>query len=92
MLSDAAGHSVVVTVEDGIRVGGAGAFLVDAMAALDDNRHIPPVLVLGIPVAYIPQGKPAQILADLGLDGKGIAASVRGVVEASPAAARLDVD
>ncbi len=92
MLSDAVGHSVVVTVEDGIRVGGAGAFLVDAMAALDDNRHIPPVLVLGIPVAYIPQGKPAQILADLGLDGKGIAASVRSVVEASPAAARLDVD
>ena len=92
MLTDAAGHGVVVTVEDGIRVGGAGAFLVDAMAALDETRRIPPVLVLGIPVAYIPQGKPAQILADLGLDGKGIAASVRGVVEASPAAARLDVD
>jgi 1-deoxy-D-xylulose-5-phosphate synthase len=92
MLGDAIGHSAVVTVEDGIRVGGAGAFLVDAMAAMDANRHIPPVLVLGLPVAYIPQGKPAQILADLGLDGMGIAASVRDVLETSPAGARLDLD
>ena len=81
-----------VTIEDGIRVGGAGTFLVDAMAALDENRHIPPVLVLGIPVAYVPQGKPAQILADLGLDGRGIAASVRNVLEASSAPAPLDLD
>ncbi len=92
MLADAAGHGVVVTVEDGIRVGGAGAFLVDAMAALNEARRIPPVLVLGIPVAYIPQGKPAQILTDLGLDGPGIAASVRNVLETSPATARFDVD
>ena len=33
MLSDAARHQLVVTVEDGVRHGGAGAFLVDAMAA-----------------------------------------------------------
>ena len=31
MLRDAARHGLVVTVEDGIRVGGAGSFLVDAM-------------------------------------------------------------
>ncbi|HWC37483.1 MAG TPA: 1-deoxy-D-xylulose-5-phosphate synthase [Acidimicrobiales bacterium] len=92
MLGDAMGHSAVVTVEDGIRVGGAGAFLVDAMAAMDANRHIPPVLVLGLPVAYIPQGKPPQILSDLGLDGRGIAASVRDLLETSPETARLDLD
>jgi 1-deoxy-D-xylulose-5-phosphate synthase len=92
MLGDAIAHRVVVTVEDGIRVGGAGAFLVDAMAATDASRHIPPVLVLGIPVAYIPQGKPTRILADLGLDGRGIAASVRDVLATSPAAARFDLD
>ena len=33
MLSDAARHRLVVTVEDGVRHGGAGAFLVDAMSA-----------------------------------------------------------
>jgi deoxyxylulose-5-phosphate synthase len=62
------------------------------MAALDATRRIPPVLVLGVPVAYIPQGKPAQILADLGLDGRGIAASVRNVLETSQTAAPFDLD
>ena len=33
MLEDAARHRLVVTVEDGVRHGGAGAFLIDAMSA-----------------------------------------------------------
>ena len=33
----------------------------------------PPVCVLGVPRRYIPQGKPDGILAELGLDGPGIA-------------------
>ena len=33
MLADAARHRLVVTAEDGVRHGGAGAFLLDAMAA-----------------------------------------------------------
>jgi 1-deoxy-D-xylulose-5-phosphate synthase len=77
MLQDAAAHGLVVTVEDGIRVGGAGTFLVDAMRHLPGlERPVPPVGILGIPRAYIPQGKPDLILADLGLDGPGIAHSV----------------
>jgi deoxyxylulose-5-phosphate synthase len=32
--------------------------------------------VLGVPRAHIAQGKPDRILADLGLDGPGIAATV----------------
>jgi 1-deoxy-D-xylulose-5-phosphate synthase len=76
MLDDAAGHPLVVTVEDGTRVGGAGAFIADALAELDAGRARPPVLVLGVPVSYIPQAKPAQILAELGLDGPGVARSI----------------
>jgi 1-deoxy-D-xylulose-5-phosphate synthase len=76
MLADAAAHRLVVTVEDGIRVGGAGSSIADAIAALDVGRASPPMLVLGVPEAYIPQGKPAQILSDLGLDGPGVAAAV----------------
>ncbi|HLM95227.1 MAG TPA: 1-deoxy-D-xylulose-5-phosphate synthase [Acidimicrobiales bacterium] len=77
MLADAAAHGLVVTVEDGIRVGGAGTFLADAMRRLTEIPHpLPPVCVLGVPSRYIPQGKPDGILADLGLDGPGIAASV----------------
>ncbi len=77
MLSDAAAHGLVVTVEDGIRVGGAGSFLLDAMRGLPDlDRPLPPVRTLGVPRTYIPQGKPDGILASLGLDGPGVATAV----------------
>jgi 1-deoxy-D-xylulose-5-phosphate synthase len=76
MLLDAAGHGLVVTVEDGVRVGGAGSFLVDAMRGCTAELPLAPVRTLGIPRSYVPQGKPDAILTELGLDGAGIAASV----------------
>jgi 1-deoxy-D-xylulose-5-phosphate synthase len=76
MIRDAATHPLVVTAEDGVRVGGAGATIADAIADLDEQRHSPPVQVLGVPAEYIAQATPAQILANLGLDGPGIAAAV----------------
>jgi 1-deoxy-D-xylulose-5-phosphate synthase len=75
MLADAANHRLVVTVEDGIRVGGAGSFIADAIADLQESRQGPPVLVLGTPSSYIAHGDPSTILAQLGLDGAGIAAA-----------------
>jgi len=79
MLADAANHSLVVTVEDGIRIGGAGTFLVDAMRSLPELvRPLPPVRMLGLPLEYIPQAKPDKILAKLGLDAEGIANSIKG--------------
>jgi len=77
MIADAARHPLVLTAEDGIRDGGAGAAIADAIASLTPGRSGPPVVVLGTPVDYIPQAKPAQILAHLGLDGPGIAETVR---------------
>jgi 1-deoxy-D-xylulose-5-phosphate synthase len=77
MLFDAASHGLVVTVEDGIRVGGAGTFLLDAMRGLPGIDHpVPPVRILGVPRSYIAQGKPDSILSDLGLDGPGIASTM----------------
>jgi len=76
MLADAAAHGLIVTVEDGIRVGGAGAFLVDALQRHQVADPLPLVRVLGVPPAYVAQGKPDGILAELGLDGPGIAAAV----------------
>jgi 1-deoxy-D-xylulose-5-phosphate synthase len=75
MIMDAGRHGLVVTVEDGIRVGGAGSSIVDAIADLNETRSSPPVLTLGIPTAYIPHGRQDQILTQLGLDGPGIAAA-----------------
>ncbi|MGI8778442.1 MAG: 1-deoxy-D-xylulose-5-phosphate synthase [Acidimicrobiales bacterium] len=80
MISDAASHPLVVTVEDGIRDGGAGSAMALAIASVDPGRPTVPVLVLGIPDRYVPQGKLGVILADLGLDGAGIARAVTDVL------------
>jgi 1-deoxy-D-xylulose-5-phosphate synthase len=77
MLADAATHPVVVTLEDGYADGGIGA----AIAGRLEAAPTPPRLaVLGVPVQFIPHGKPDAILASLGLDGRGVAATVRDLV------------
>ena len=83
MVADAATHPLVVTVEDGLRHGGAGTAVADAVAGLSSGRPTSPVLVLGVPDAYVPQAPPSRIHADLGLDGPGVAASVIRALEAA---------
>jgi 1-deoxy-D-xylulose-5-phosphate synthase len=41
----------------------------------------PTVTVLGVPVRFIPHGKPDAILASMGLGAEGIAATARGLLE-----------
>jgi 1-deoxy-D-xylulose-5-phosphate synthase len=77
MVADAARHRLVVTIEDGIRVGGAGMCFADALAGLDEGRQSPPVVILGTPSEFLPHGDAPTILAALGLDGPGIVAAVR---------------
>ncbi len=81
MLADAARHRLVVTAEDGVRHGGAGAFLIDAMSAQVESAGLvlPATRVLGVPRQFLAQGKADDILASIGLDGAGIAESVRRV-------------
>ena len=81
MLADAARHRLVVTAEDGVRHGGAGAFLIDAMSAQVESAGLaqPATRVLGVPRQFLPQGRADDILASIGLDGAGIAESVRRV-------------
>jgi len=75
MLADAAHHALVVTAEDGIKAGGIGSQIAEGVAELHESRTSPPVLVLGVPAEYLAHAKPDRILADLGLDGPGIAAA-----------------
>ncbi len=77
MLEDMADHDLVVTAEDGIRHGGAGMYLVDAMRRSRRPAGRPTAIHLGLPRSYLAQGRPDSILSTLGLDGPGIAASVR---------------
>ena len=72
MLGNAAEHELVVTIEDGLAEGGIGSNIAAELC----NRG-PVVKVLGIPTTYLPQGKADAILADLGLDGPGVAKTAR---------------
>jgi len=77
MLADSARHALVITVEDGVRQGGAGMFLGDAVRASLPLGSCPPIVHRGVPRAYLAQGRPDRILARLGLDPDGIVRTVR---------------
>jgi 1-deoxy-D-xylulose-5-phosphate synthase len=70
----AAEHDYLVTVEEGCIMGGAGAAVAEAMAA---EGIVKPLLMLGLPDKFIDHGDPAKLLASVGLDGAGIAASIK---------------
>lgn len=76
MLDDAANHELVVTVEDGLRHGGIGNMVADAVRSPGTQ-----VRVLGVPSEFIPHAKADVILARLGLDGTGIADEVRKLLD-----------
>ncbi len=77
MLADAARHDLVVTAEDGIRQGGAGSYVTDVLARSVPCGTGPAIVNLGIPRAYLAQGKPDRILEQLGLDATGVAESIQ---------------
>jgi 1-deoxy-D-xylulose-5-phosphate synthase len=80
MITDAAQHKIVVTVEDGIREGGIGMTIED-LVAHTDNCKTESIEVLGIPTQFIPHAKPDVILAKLGLHAEGIASTVRAQLQ-----------
>ena len=55
----------------------SGRLVSSALLAAGGDRS-PRVLCAGVPVAYVPHGRAADILADLALDGPGIYARVLG--------------
>ena len=76
MLDDAATHPAVVTAEDGLLDGGVGESILRNLVAREAGRSTR-ARILGVPKRYLPHGKADDILAELGLDGAGIAASAR---------------
>ncbi len=77
MLADAGRHAVVVTVEDGVRHGGAGMYLGDALRDSLPLGACPPVVNRGVPRAFLAQGKPDRILARLDWTRTGWCRTVR---------------
>lgn len=67
-------HDFIVTLEEHVIAGGAGSAVNEILAA---KQFIMPILNLGIPDCYIEQGTQAQLLAQCGLDVKGILYSIK---------------
>jgi 1-deoxy-D-xylulose-5-phosphate synthase len=74
LLSVAARHEALVTVEEGALMGGAGSAVLEALQAAGVLR---PVLQLGLRDEFIEHGDPGRLLALQGLDAQGIEASIR---------------
>ncbi len=70
----AATHELIVTLEEGCVMGGAGSAVAEALAAAGIFK---PLLQLGLPDRFIDHGDAQQLMAQCGLDAAGIAASVR---------------
>ncbi len=79
MLAAASDYDFVVTVEDGIAVGGAGSHIAAALKSSRTSKtHVEN---MGVPDTYIPHGKADEILKSLGLDGEGIARRIQKLIK-----------
>ena len=66
-------HDALVTVEENVIAGGAGSAVAEFLAS---ERITIPMLHLGLPDRFVGHGDPALLLAEVGLDARGIAASI----------------
>ncbi|MGY8828808.1 MAG: 1-deoxy-D-xylulose-5-phosphate synthase [Pseudomonadales bacterium] len=70
----AASHELLVTIEENSVMGGAGSAVSEFLA---HAGILKPLLHLGLPDYYVEHAKPAQMLAECGLDAAGIEAAIR---------------
>ena len=77
MLDDAGQHRLVVTIEDGFREGGFGGGVLDALSRRASDAR---VAILGVPVEHHAHGPADDLLASFGLNGPGVATSVRSLL------------
>ncbi|MEG0676774.1 MAG: 1-deoxy-D-xylulose-5-phosphate synthase [Comamonas sp.] len=82
LLKVAAEHELIVTLEEGSIMGGAGSAVLETLAA---QGLCKPVLQLGLPDQFIEHGDPVKLLALQGLDAAGIEASIRQRLAAAQA-------
>ncbi|MDI1349994.1 1-deoxy-D-xylulose-5-phosphate synthase [Aquabacterium sp.] len=70
----AADHDLIVTVEEGCVMGGAGSAVAEALASAGIAK---PLLMLGLPDAFVEHGDPVKLLGLCGLDAAGIEQAIR---------------
>ncbi|QCR36915.1 1-deoxy-D-xylulose-5-phosphate synthase [Nissabacter sp. SGAir0207] len=69
VLELAESHDALVTLEENAIMGGAGSGVNELLMS---KRRMTPVLNLGLPDLFIPQGTQEEVRADFGLDAAGI--------------------
>lgn len=81
LLEIAGSHDLLVTVEDGCKMGGAGSAVAECLA---QHGVLKPLLILGLPDVFIEHGDPSLLMSMQGLDAAGIKASVEQLISANP--------
>ena len=75
LVRDLAGrHELLVTIEENAIMGGAGSAVSEFLA---EQNLLTPTLHLGLPDSYVEHAKPAQMLAECGLNETGIEQAIR---------------
>ena len=78
MMSLAAEHELIVTVEEGVLAGGFGSAVWEALNDLDmvDTR----IMRIGLPDRYVTHGTPAMLYDEVGFTGRRIAERILSAV------------
>lgn len=74
LLEMAASHQLLVTLEENAVMGGVGSAINEFYAS---QNLQPKLLNLGIPDIWVDQGSQEELLADCGLDAKGVLAAIQ---------------
>ena len=67
-------NDLLVTLEDNVKAGGAGAAVLETLA----QHHLAvPVLLLGLPDHFVEHGTREELMAQVGLDASGVLRSIQ---------------
>jgi 1-deoxy-D-xylulose-5-phosphate synthase len=81
LMSLAAGHELLVTIEENVLAGGFGAAVIEHLS--DVGARVPQVLRVGIPDRYVTHGKPALLHEEVGFTAERVAERVAGTLARS---------
>jgi 1-deoxy-D-xylulose-5-phosphate synthase len=84
LLAQLAGeHELLVTVEEGVLMGGFGSAVWEALNEMPSppgSGSLPRILRVGLPDRYVTHGKPALLHAEVGFTGKAVAQRIEAAV------------
>ncbi|MCX7120853.1 MAG: 1-deoxy-D-xylulose-5-phosphate synthase [Gammaproteobacteria bacterium] len=78
ILAAAGTHDLLVTIEENAIMGGAGSAVSECLSAHHQQTKI---MHLGLPDVFLEHGDPNTMLANCGLDAKGMVASIQNYIE-----------